>query len=207
MSYKEKILELGKKCYDCKKCPLGQTLVDDRDPHVFSVGRVPSEIMFVAEAPGADEVKLRKPLVGRSGKFFDSKILEVAGLERKDVYITNTVLCRPAKNRTPLPGEIEACREHLDAQICLVNPKLIIPLGNVPLLGITGQTGITKKRGKLQLSKEWSNGEQYWVFPMFHPSYCLRGSGLKETEADAKIILQVLSDVQNHSLHAAKEIM
>jgi len=84
MNCKEKILELGKQCYDCQVCPLGQVLVDGLDPHVFAVGKVPSDIMFVGEAPGADEVRLKKPLVGRCGKWFDTNVLAVAG--RRCIY-------------------------------------------------------------------------------------------------------------------------
>ena len=116
MSLKQQVLTLKDKCYACKECPLGRKEVDGRDPHVFASGLVKSKIFFIAEAPGADEVKLKKPLVGRAGKFFEAKILGAAGLKRSDVYITNSVLCRPSdRNRTPLPVEIEICRMHLDA--------------------------------------------------------------------------------------------
>lgn len=196
MNYKKEIIELGEICYNCKKCPLGQTLVDGLDPHVFAMGKVPSDVMFVGEAPGADEVKIRRPLVGRCGKWFDANVLHWSGLKREEIYITNAVLCRPNNNRTPLPGEIESCKTHLDAQICLVNPKLIITLGNVPLFALTGQTGITKKRGKLLNSYVFSDGYSRIVYPMFHPSYCLRGSGKKEMEQDSIRIPSLLEDIK-----------
>ena len=189
MTLKEQVLELKQKCYNCKECPLGRKMVDGLDPHVFSGGHVKSEIMFIGEAPGSEETKAKRPLVGRAGKFFDTKILGVAGIERPNVFVTNAVLCRPnEKNRTPLPAEIEICRHHLDAQICLLNPKLLVTLGNVPLYSVCDAKGITKMRGKLTLSRKWSNGIKIPTLPIFHPSYCLRGSGLQEMNEDALLI-------------------
>lgn len=185
MNLKEQVLELKNKCYNCKECPLGRKEVDGRDPHVFAGGYVKSKIFFIGEAPGKQETIEKRPLVGRAGKFFETKILGAAGLKRSDVFITNSTLCRPSGNRTPLPVEIETCRFHLDAQICLLQPKLLITMGNVPLLSCCEVTGITKERGKLKWSREWSNGLKVPVFPMFHPSYNIRGSGLKETHEDA----------------------
>jgi uracil-DNA glycosylase family 4 len=149
------------------------------DPHVFGSGNVNARVMFVGEAPGADEVIQKKPL--------EDRILAPAGLRRSQVYTTNAVLCRPnEKNRTPLPTEIDICRFHLDAQILLVNPSLIVTLGNAPLFAVCETTGITKKRGSPRWSREWSNGECVPVLPMFHPAYCLRGSGLEEMAKDVE---------------------
>lgn len=184
-----KIYELQQQCYDCRRCPLGQKQVDGLDPHVFGSGHVNAAVMFVAEAPGAEEVRLKRPLVGRSGQFYENRILKDAGLERSQVYTTNAVLCRPSeKNRTPFPGEMEICRDHLDAQILLVNPKLIVTLGNAPLYSVCETQGITKKRGALRWSREWSNGQRVAVLPMFHPAYCLRGSGLNEMAEDIGLL-------------------
>lgn len=189
MTLKEQVLELRQKCYDCKECPLGRKLVDDLDPHVFASGYVKSKVFFVGEAPGGDEVKNKRPLVGRAGQFFDNRVLGVAGIERRNIFATNAVLCRPnEKNRTPLPAEIEICRHHLDAQICLLEPKLLVTLGNVPLHSVCETKGITKMRGKLVWSREWSNGKRIPTLPVFHPSYCLRGSGLSEMADDARTI-------------------
>lgn len=198
MDRKEKILELRRACYECRDCPLGRRLVEGLDPHVFAAGNVRSKIVFIAEAPGANEVVAKTPLIGRAGKFFDKKILEVAGIRREKIYITNTVLCRPnEKNRNPLPAEIEECRQHLDAQVCLVDPVLLVVFGNVPLGGVCETYGITKKRGKLIWSREWSNGKKYPTLPMFHPSYNIRGSGLKETQIDAEYLGRLANDIRN----------
>lgn len=197
IDYKNEIYELKEKCYSCKKCPLGQELVDGEDPHVFANGRVPSDIVAIAEAPGKDEVINKVPLIGRSGQFYNTKILSGAGLTREEVYTTNTCHCRPPGNRNPFPVEIELCREILDAELCLNNPKLIITLGNIPLLGTCETTGITKKHGELMLSRVWSNNKQYVVFPMFHPSYCLRGSGLKEMDEDIEKLKTLVTKIKN----------
>jgi DNA polymerase len=159
-------------------------LVDGEDPHVFSSGKVPSKIMIFAEAPGREESIQKIPLIGKSGQFFDSKILTGAKLQRMEVYVSNIIKCRPTNNRTPINTEIEMCNVFLDEEICLNDPQLIITLGNVPLTAICNVKGITKYRGNIMKSKSWTNKKQYNVFPMFHPSYCLRGLGLKEMSED-----------------------
>jgi DNA polymerase len=198
VTLKEQVLDLKQKCYNCKECPLGRKMVDGLDPHVFAGGYVKSDIFFIAEAPGGDEVKLKRPLVGRAGKFFDTRILGTAGIERRNIFATNAVLCRPnEKNRTPLPAEIEICRMHLDAQICLLKPKLLVTLGNVPLFSVCEEKGITKMRGKMRFSRKWSNGQSVPTLPMFHPSYCLRGSGLSEMKEDAVLLGRLHNDILN----------
>jgi len=151
--------------------------------------------MFLGEAPGAEEVLQRIPLVGRAGKFFEANILLPAGLCRERVYITNSVLCRPNKNRTPFLGEIEECRIHLDAQILLVSPKLIVTLGNAPLYAACEEDRITQKHGVLRWSREWSDGRKIPVFPMFHPAYCLRGSGLAEMKQDVEMLTDLVKKI------------
>jgi DNA polymerase len=181
---------------------LGTKTVEGLDPHVFASGKPDADLMFVGEAPGRTEVEQRKPLVGAAGQFFERSILAPAGLERDKVYITNSVLCRPnEKNRTPFFGEIEECREHLDAQVLLVSPKLVVVLGNAPLFGVCAEQGITKKRGVLRWSRAWSDGRRVPVLPMFHPAYCLRGSGLPETRQDAQLLARLAADIA-----AGKEI-
>jgi len=176
---------------------LGTGTIDGFDPHVFASGNPYADIMFLGEAPGADEVVRRIPLIGRAGQFFENNILGPAGLDRNHVYI----LCRPKKNRTPFLGEIEECLEHLDTQILLVSPKLIVALGSTPLYASCDIQGITKARGKLVWSRQWSDGRKVPVFPMFHPAYCLRNSGLKETRQDVITLTDLAKDIA-----AGKEI-
>lgn len=185
MNYREEIYRLKEQVYACKKCPLGRDLVDGLDPHVFACGRVPAKIMLTGEAPGADEVIQKKPFVGRAGQFLINNILAIAELSRDEVFITNSVHCRPEGNGKPLPAELKLCRPYLNAEIVLNDPKLIVAFGNYAVQQLCDRTGITKLRGKLINSREWSNGKVYPVFPMFHPSYNLRGSGLQESKKDA----------------------
>ena len=197
---KEKILRLKEKCYSCTNYSLGRKTVDGLDPHVFGSGNVVADIMFVGEAPGSQEVIDKRPLVGRAGQFYNEKILKIAGLERKEVYITNAAMCRPnEKNRNPLLAELEACLYLLDAQIVLVDPKLIVTFGNIPLYSVCDipPAGITKRRGQFTHSRKWSNGKEYLVFPMLHPSYCLRGSGLKEMQTDALKLGEIALSIKN----------
>lgn len=189
-------LELQKSCYDCRDCPLGKKTVAGMDPHVFACGNLDARIMFIGEAPGGEEVVRRTPLVGPTGQFFNTRILEPAGLSRNSVYVTNAVLCRPNdRNRTPHLGEVDICRRHLDAQIVLVRPDLLVTLGNIPLWATCGEQKITKNRGILRWSRKWSDGRRIPVFPMFHPSYCLRGMGLKETEEDAATLRRLVGTI------------
>lgn len=192
------IFKLRNDCYDCTECPLGRRKVDGEDPHVFGTGRVNAKIVFVGEAPGKNEVLARKPLVGRAGTFYEEKILRVAGIERHKVFTTNAVLCRPnAQNRTPIDAEIDLCRSHLDAQICLIDPLLLVTLGNVPLFSVCERKGITKVRGELRWSRRWSNGKIYPVLPMLHPAYCLRGSGIADMQRDAEFLGKLAEAIRN----------
>ena len=178
-------------------------MVDGFDPHVFASGKPTAALMFVGEAPGREETVRRIPLVGTAGQFFERNVLVPAGIDRREVYITNSVLCRPNdKNRTPFLGEIEECRDHLDAQVLLVSPKLIVVLGNAPLYAVCDDQGITKKRGTLRWSRAWSDGRKIPVLPMFHPAYCLRGSGLEETRQDVTLLSRLAGEIA-----AGKEIM
>jgi uracil-DNA glycosylase len=193
----DRLLDLQGKCYECRRCPLGEKTVEGLDPHVFACGNPQSSLMFVAEAPGKTEVESRIPLTGAAGQFFERSILDPAGLDRSKVYITNAVLCRPnERNRTPFLGEIVECRVHLDAQIMLVSPKLVVTMGNAPLYAVCEEQGITKKRGHgLIMSIPWSDGRRVPVLPMLHPAYNLRGSGLDETRQDVELLGRLASDL------------
>lgn len=162
-----KILEATKeKCAQCNKCPLGKT----RTKSVFSAGIPNNKIMLIGEAPGYWEDQKGEPFVGKAGQLLD-KIFESVGLSRqKDVYICNTIKCRPPDNRNPLPEEKEACKEFLDIQLATLKPKIILLCGNVAVQSfIEGARGITHVRGK------WYEGPYgAKMMPIFHPSYLLR---------------------------------
>lgn len=168
----EQLTAIKEKCLGCHKCPLGET----RTNIVFDDGVPNPKLMLIGEAPGFYEDKEGKPFVGKAGQLLD-KIFAAVGLTRKkDVYICNTIKCRPPENRNPLPEEKEACWEYLKSQIEIIKPKIILLCGNIAVQSILGNVGgITKIRGK------WFNPGSAIVdvfgakmMPIFHPSYLLR---------------------------------
>lgn len=169
MNELDKSAELEKvkeKCLACQKCTLGKT----RTKLVFSSGKPNSNMVLIGEAPGYWEDQKGEPFVGKAGQLLD-KIFASVGLSRqKDIYICNTLKCRPPDNRDPLPEEKAACREYLDAQLEILKPKIILLCGRVAVQSMLDTTlGITKIRGK------WFDGpNNSRMMPIFHPSYLLR---------------------------------
>lgn len=164
LSYKE-VKDIA---LNCKKCPLSKT----RNKVVFGHGPVPSDIMLIGEAPGADEDEQGLPFVGRSGKLL-TQILESIEIKRPDdIYIANTLKCRPPGNRTPATSEQEACWPYLEAQLNLVKPKILLLAGTPSVKNVLKiKEPISKIRGK------WFKLPGYQdlsVMPIFHPSYLLR---------------------------------
>ena len=166
----EELEKIKFECLNCQKCALSKT----RTQTVFSGGIPNPKLMLIGEAPGFWEDKKGEPFVGKAGQLLD-KIFKCVELNRQEhVYICNTIKCRPPENRDPLPEEKNACREYLDAQIRIINPKIILLCGRVAVQSILGDVGgITKVRGK------WFNGDDYGLagkklMPIFHPSYLLR---------------------------------
>jgi uracil-DNA glycosylase len=151
----------------CERCALAQT----RTQVVFGAGSPTAELMFVGEAPGFHEDKNGVPFVGAAGKLL-GKLLEGIGLSRDEVYICNTVKCRPPGNRNPLPEELEACEPHLWRQIELVQPRLIATLGNFATKLLTGRPeGITQVHGRQQ--EVVLGGNAVVLYPIFHPAAAL----------------------------------
>lgn len=162
----EELEQVRQNCLNCKRCSLGNL----RTNIVFSDGIPNSKLVLIGEAPGFNEDMQGKPFVGRAGQLLD-KIFESVGLSReKDIYICNTLKCRPPENRDPLPAEKEACRAYLDAQLSILKPKIILLCGKVALTSFLPQAlGITKVRG------QWFDGPfESKMMPIFHPSYLLR---------------------------------
>ncbi len=152
--------ELG----DCKRCKLcgGRTQI------VFGSGNPRAELMFVGEAPGADEDKQGVPFVGKAGQLL-TKMIEAMKFTRDDVYICNVVKCRPPENRNPEPDEIAACEPFLKAQVESVRPKVIVTLGKFAAQTLLkDSTAITRMRG------QWREYEGISLMPTFHPAYLLR---------------------------------
>ena len=144
-------------------------LVDNgSDRIVFGEGNPDADIMFIGEAPGAEEDRQQRPFVGRSGKLLN-KILEAAGISREKVFITNIVKVRPPNNRKPFPAEMQRGRELLFKQIQIIRPFIICTLGSSALEGLTEKpTSITKIRGTFLRMGD------YLILPTFHPAYILR---------------------------------
>lgn len=156
-------------CFNCRDCEIGRTLIreDDRDlkPQVFARGNANAPIMLIGQNPGRTEIIQNKPFVGAAGKFLDKMIADV-GLESKHLYVSNAVKCYTPGNRAPTDDELTNCRKFIKQEIDTIKPKLIVTLGNYALKTILGITGITKHRGKIKISEEFSCE----VLPLLHPS-------------------------------------
>ena len=149
---------------DCTRCPLHQ----GRKHVVHTEGNRNARLMFVGEAPGADEDAQARPFVGRAGQLL-TKIIEAIGLKREEVLIGNVNRCRPPGNRPPTPEEVAICKPFLLREIAAVKPEVIVVLGNTAVKNLLEtQTGITRLRGHFQEFK----GSK--VMPTFHPAYLLR---------------------------------
>lgn len=172
---RESLVELYRAVSACTRCPLHES----RTNAVFGAGNADAQLMFVGEAPGAEEDRQGLPFVGRAGRLLN-RLLDEVGLAREDVFVANILKSRPPANRDPHPEEIDACWPYLDRQIELIEPKVIATLGNFATKRITGnQTGITRVRGTAQVHE--LGGREVFVFPLLHPAAALRTPSLVET--------------------------
>jgi DNA polymerase len=169
---------LGQEASGCEKCGL----CDHRTRVVFGTGAARTRVLFIGEAPGADEDRQGEPFVGRAGKLLD-QIIEAVGFEREQIYIANILKCRPPKNRDPEPDEIEACTPYLEKQIELLQPRIICALGRFAGQFLTGRPKATM--GALRGTLAEYKGIP--VLPIYHPAALLRNPGWKR---------QVWEDVQ-----------
>jgi len=172
---------------NCKKCKLHETRINT----VFGEGSANAKVMIIGEAPGKDEDISGKPFVGRAGKLL-TEILSSINLERNDIFITNTVKCRPPENRNPHDDEIKSCSGYLDEQIKLINPKVIVLLGKIAANRILNiDEPISNLRGKKYFIKE--NNIPIIVF--YHPAYLLR-SPLQKSKAweDLKFMDNIITN-------------
>jgi len=155
---------------------------------VFGEGDIDCKVMFIGEAPGVNEDRLRRPFVGRGGQLLDDMIHGL-GWRREDVYITNIVKRRPPENRDPLPAEIEAYKPYLTRQIEVIDPKLIVTLGRFSMNYFLPEAKITRDHGRPLLV------DGRTIFPVYHPAAALRSTQMMEVlRADFKKIPSVLSD-------------
>jgi uracil-DNA glycosylase len=155
----------AEKVSTCSRCP---ELYSTRTQTVFGVGKIDPELCFIGEAPGADEDAQGEPFVGAAGKLLN-RIIIACGMQREEVYICNIIKCRPPGNRQPLPNEAANCREYLDHQLELVNPKYICALGATAVQYLLGtKQSIGRLRGQFQEYKGIP------VLATYHPAYLLR---------------------------------
>ena len=162
----ESLAEIAQEIANCQNCPLGKT----RKCTVPGAGASQASLLFVGEAPGAEEDQQGLPFVGRSGQLLTKIIESGMGLRRQDVFLANTLKCRPPENRNPNALETEACRPFLDRQIALLQPRLVIALGRVAAHQLlASEAPLSKLRG---IVHQRADGLQILV--TYHPSYLLR---------------------------------
>jgi uracil-DNA glycosylase family 4 len=168
---------------DCSRC----TLHKERTNVVHTEGNRKARLMFVGEAPGADEDVQSRPFIGKAGQLL-TKIIEAIGLKREEVLIGNVNRCRPPGNRPPTPEEVSMCKPYLLREIAIVQPEVIVVLGNTAMKNLLDtKEGITKLRGRFQDYKGIK------VMPTFHPAYLLRDPSKKrETWEDLKMVRDYL---------------
>jgi uracil-DNA glycosylase family 4 len=151
----------------CVRCQLHQT----RTNVVFGAGDADAALMFVGEAPGANEDRLGLPFVGQAGKLLDTLLGEI-GMERSQVFIANTLKCRPPDNRDPLPREIESCQDYLHRQVALIEPSVICTLGNFATKLLRGDpTGISRVHGQAEVRVIGTRAIR--LYPLYHPAAAL----------------------------------
>lgn len=181
--------ELRERALACVKC---SHLAGSRKNVVFGVGDPNAQLMFVGEAPGADEDVQGEPFVGLAGQLL-TKIIKAMGYERSQVYIANILKCRPDTpgqaygNRKPTPAEMQTCIPFLHQQIDIIRPKVLVALGATAVEGLLGKTtGITKLRGV------WHTYRGIPLMPTYHPAYLLRNQAMSEKRKVWEDMLQVM---------------
>jgi DNA polymerase len=181
--------DLRARAQACIKC---EHLASSRKNVVFGVGSIDAELMFIGEAPGADEDEQGEPFVGKAGQLL-TRVIQAMGLTRDTVYIGNILKCRPdtpdqsAGNRKPTPEEMQTCIPYLHEQIDLIRPKVIVALGGTAVEGLLGKTiGITKLRGT------WKTYRGIPLMPTYHPAYLLRNQAPSEKRRVWEDMLKVM---------------
>jgi len=198
---REELVALFEQVKGCTKCPLHET----RTKAVFGAGNADADLMFVGEAPGAEEDRQGLPFVGRAGQLLNELLVEI-GLSREDVFICNVLKSRPPNNRDPLPAEISACEPYLFEQVRLIEPRVVCTLGNFATKLLTGSpTGITRVRGTPQTHE--LGGRTVFLLPLFHPAAALRTPAVKEQlRADFATIPALLEQALPAPLPSAAEL-
>ncbi len=186
------IADLRERAMQCLKCA---HLSSTRKNVVFGVGNIDAEVMFVGEAPGADEDSQGEPFVGAAGQLL-TRMIGAMGLSREKVYIANILKCRPdmpagsTGNRKPTPEEMQTCIPYLHAQIDVILPKVLIALGGTAVEGLLGRTGIMKLRGT------WHTYRGIPLMPTYHPAYLLRNQSNTEKRKVWEDLMAVMEKIE-----------
>jgi uracil-DNA glycosylase family 4 len=185
---REELKSVYEEANGCVRCPLHQT----RTNVVFGAGNADAELMFIGEAPGANEDRLGLPFVGQAGKLLDTLLAEI-GLERTDVWICNTLKCRPPGNRDPHPNEIASCQPYLRQQVDLIEPTVICTLGNFSTKLLRADpAGISRLHGREEVRIVGSRAVR--LYPLYHPAAALYTPSMLATlRADFQRIPELLA--------------
>jgi DNA polymerase len=169
----------------CPRCPV---LVESRTQTVFGEGSPTARLMFIGEAPGADEDRTGRPFVGRAGQLLNDMITKGMGLRREDVYIANVLKCRPPGNRDPQPDEVAHCRGYLERQLAVVRPKFLCILGRIAAQALL-ETAVPLAR----LRGRWHNVRGIQAIVTYHPAYLLRNPESKrDAWEDLKTLMRAM---------------
>ena len=182
--------ELKQECLGCEACALCET----RTQVVFGVGNPNAEVLFIGEAPGANEDLQGEPFVGRAGKLLDD-MLAMIGLKRESIYITNSVKCRPPENRDPMNTEKDACRGYLRRQVKLMQPKIIVCLGRISAMELIREDfKISQEHG------QFFEKNGVLMMALYHPAALLRNSNLKPYAfEDLKTLQAKIREICDHT--------
>jgi DNA polymerase len=189
----EMLASVRERVCGCTKCA---QLASSRTQTVFGVGNPDAEIMFIGEAPGADEDQQGEPFVGRAGQLL-TKIIKAMGFAREDVYIANILKCRPNMpagsfgNRAPTPAEMQTCRPYLIEQIDIIQPKVLVALGAVAVEGLLGARGTMR-----ELRGRWHSYNGMPLMITYHPAYLLRNQSPSEKRKVWEDMMQVLERLE-----------
>lgn len=186
--------QIKREVMNCKKCDLWKT----RNNPVIGEGRINSNILFIGEAPGYWEDRKGKPFIGKAGEVLD-ELLASINLQRKNIYITNILKCRPPGNRNPLQLEIKACTPYLDGQIAIIQPTVIVTLGNFASSYIFEKFGLkTGRIGKIHGNIFQIKNLDFKVIPLYHPAMAVYNPQTKKVmEKDFKSIMKAENNMQS----------
>ena len=179
----------------CVRCP---HLAETRTQTVYGCGTPTARLMFIGEAPGADEDRIGQPFVGRAGQLLTDMITKGMGLRREDVYIANVLKCRPPENRTPTPEEAANCSSYLEHQVAVIRPEFLCLLGKTAAMGVLG-VDVSTSMGRLR--GRWHRYRGIKTLVTYHPSYLLRNPAAKK---DAWEDLQILMKAMGLSVPGRK---